>query len=652
MAAKGVTTDEQKRGILCQCLCDETKRKVREWIHPLTLTLCPYNRFLEVLQENITPSVNRDVQFNMLVTRFQQEGESGEAYVAELQRLADNLDFGWHSKLLVKYQLKRGIRDRVVQERLYADPAISLEGALETIVAVESSRACINSLQKPVDKQGPAQQPAGKPAVTQNPSSSSSSPIFCFRCGEPAHITKKCPKKYKECLCSFCSKVGHVAKACKKKQGKKKVDTNHLDIQRPSKSLHQFEDHHSRVSNVPSCDMQHTSPEIFSYGSLDPPFMDIRGGQSDLFCLGSDLDVDPLLITLSINGQEVQFQIDDGAGKTVMTESNFLKTFGSVPWKSGCVALNTWGAKRTIWQTHQAVVEVTFRVLYGKEFLENMYQVGRFAIHSVQCSAAASVSPESLRSWVHQFPSVSGTGTGLYKGPPAHFGVPPGTQPKYHYARSVPFALSARVEEAIDAKVAAGIWVPVEPTKVSCATALVPVSKKNGEVRLCAHYKSTINPVLQPDTYTSPTVNEILAMASGCEVFAELDAKEAYLQIPLSYETSMLMVVNTKRGETILTSKPMLHHYSLQLPVALVCDASMYRPGKSMGAADMLSRNPQEILFLEDFEPDCIFLLEGTDSDFPLTSKDIALATKEDPTLQQGGDSREAPCSGPAVNPQ
>ncbi|KAE8737623.1 hypothetical protein FOCC_FOCC016912 [Frankliniella occidentalis] len=37
-------------------------------------------------------------------------------------------------------------------------------------------------------------------------------------------------------------------------------------------------------------------------------------------------------------------------------------------------------------------------------------------------------------------------------------------------------------------------------------------------------------------------------MASGCRVFAELDAKEAYLQVPISLETSRLMVLNAKKG--------------------------------------------------------------------------------------------------------
>ena len=78
-----------------------------------------------------------------------------------------------------------------------------------------------------------------------------------------------------------------------------------------------------------------------------------------------------------------------------------------------------------------------------------------------------------------------------------------------------------------------GVWVPVKYSE--WATGIVPVTKKNGSTRLCADYKSTLNPVIHKDTYKSPSVDEVLVAATECCVFGELDAKDAYLQVPVSY---------------------------------------------------------------------------------------------------------------------
>lgn len=241
MASKAITSEEQKRGILIRCLCEETKRKVREWVHPLTLPECPYNRLLEVLRENVQPSVNRDVQFNSLVTRFQQEGESGAAYCAELERLSMNLGFTREdAKLLVLFQFKRGLRDHSTQVKLYGDPTISLDGAKTTAKAAESSKACISSLQQHVEvhamhsarkqvnfnKQQTVSKTVKTPVSSEAPSANQ---ISCFRCGESGHITKQCSLKYKDCHCSNCGKIGHLLAACKRaKKQKEEVSINNM----------------------------------------------------------------------------------------------------------------------------------------------------------------------------------------------------------------------------------------------------------------------------------------------------------------------------------------------------------------------------------------------------------------------------------------
>ncbi|XP_063375565.1 uncharacterized protein K02A2.6-like isoform X1 [Cydia amplana] len=89
----------------------------------------------------------------------------------------------------------------------------------------------------------------------------------------------------------------------------------------------------------------------------------------------------------------------------------------------------------------------------------------------------------------------------------------------------------------------------IEP--VDCAdwaTPLVPVTKKDGGLRVCADFKVTLNPVLKVDRYPLPKVEELFANLSGGELFTKIDLSQAYNQICLSEESKMLTVINTHRG--------------------------------------------------------------------------------------------------------
>lgn len=78
----------------------------------------------------------------------------------------------------------------------------------------------------------------------------------------------------------------------------------------------------------------------------------------------------------------------------------------------------------------------------------------------------------------------------------------PGHQPRFLKARNVPFALQAAVEAELSKMEDMGIITPV--TTSEYATPVVPVIKKDGSIRLCGDYKTTINPCLDVDRYPPP----------------------------------------------------------------------------------------------------------------------------------------------------
>ena len=143
-----------------------------------------------------------------------------------------------------------------------------------------------------------------------------------------------------------------------------------------------------------------------------------------------------------------------------------------------------------------------------------------------------------------QLPTVTGDGTGCYRGPPLHLDLDPTVRPVNQRARRVPFALTA-MNEAIDANVK-GIWAPMRHAG-PWESALVPVPKKNGTLRLCADYRGTVNPAFPANSYRTSTSEEIFARLSGGNVFADIDL-EAYQQCRMDDETSRVLAVNTVKG--------------------------------------------------------------------------------------------------------
>ena len=67
---------------------------------------------------------------------------------------------------------------------------------------------------------------------------------------------------------------------------------------------------------------------------------------------------------------------------------------------------------------------------------------------------------------------------------------------------------------------------------------LIPVRKKNGDIRLCVDFRN-LNKVSEKDNYPVPPMEKILQQVSGSEMFSLLDGFLGYNQV-LVYKTDQL----------------------------------------------------------------------------------------------------------------
>ena len=67
--AKDIVQHAQKWSLLYGSMCEETNRRLKEWIHRRSLTLCTYDEMQEIVEQNIRPSVNQGALFNRVFQR-------------------------------------------------------------------------------------------------------------------------------------------------------------------------------------------------------------------------------------------------------------------------------------------------------------------------------------------------------------------------------------------------------------------------------------------------------------------------------------------------------------------------------------------------------------------------------------------------------
>ena len=101
--------------------------------------------------------------------------------------------------------------------------------------------------------------------------------------------------------------------------------------------------------------------------------------------------------------------------------------------------------------------------------------------------------------------------------------------PKFCKARPILFALKKKVESELQRLEAAGIISPIRFS--DWATPIVPVAKRDGSLRICGDYKTTLNQVLKPEVYPLPRIEELFTSLAGGIKFTKLDLSHAYQQL-------------------------------------------------------------------------------------------------------------------------
>ncbi|XP_049275985.1 uncharacterized protein K02A2.6-like [Rhipicephalus sanguineus] len=408
--------------------------------------------------------------------RTQSEGESLPEYVAELRKLAQSCQFGANLDEALRDRFVCGLLREDVQRVLFTeDDKLTFPKAVERALAMEAARKTVAETRVVESMTTQLHQMEGEgnyaPADLYEAQAIAGRQLqACYRCGSQSHTHSLCP--YVKETCYKCGKKGHIQRACRSNrqsfgghQQKRSVKTLKVVTQVPPMGVSE---------QVSSCRT-------------------------------------PIFVGLKINGALVEMELDTGAAVSIMPYKQFKQQVPSASCEPTDIVLRTYTGA-LVQPCGVAVVSVQHGEQTAKLPLYLVDQagpplLGREWLHTVQLDwnqiwglnhvsrsvfDLSSRMKERLETLLAKYKMLFKDELGAITDERAELFFKADHRPRFLKARNVPFALQSAVEAEIEKLVQLGILTPVNTSEY--ATPAVPVIKKDGSIRLCGDYKTTINP--------------------------------------------------------------------------------------------------------------------------------------------------------------
>lgn len=288
---------------------------------------------------------------------------------------------------------------------------------------------------------------------------------------------------------------------------------------------------------------------------------------SHIHVIQSSPSSDPLIISMSICGIIVEFEVDTGSGVSVMSFNQFRALFpNNVISRSSTTLSAVSGPVQVVGETfvdnhvHKLClilcsgVQIQYPLL-GRSWLDLVFPSWRQVLGSLHKQQINHVSPiiaPSVEELQSLFPKVfSADANSCIQGFTARLVLKPDAKPVKHGAYSIAFGDIPPVNNILDSWVDSGTAVRVR--QAEWASPGMPLPKKDGTIRYVVDFKTTLNPQLRTDHYPLPRPDHVFASLSKGVFFTSLDLKDAYTQLKLHPDSQDLCIVNTHRGYYKLT---------------------------------------------------------------------------------------------------
>nr|XP_022906874.1 uncharacterized protein K02A2.6-like [Onthophagus taurus] len=525
---RGVDKNSQTKlcvQILIGCLSPKIYQILTKLTAPDLPNTRSYDELIKLLREYLAPQASVTAEQHKFYTRLQGEGESIQCYVAELRKLTTNCEFNCTKcktstiETHLRAQFIRGVRNAEVRARLLQQKNPTFDDVVQIAKLMEVSKKESSLMQAPGQINAIQKKSNHFNGNRKNYTKNTENMVGkCFRCGKTGHKANNCQAKNLKCY--KCKKEGHVQSVCMQRSTNTKAKTQ-KQIDTTSENEQEEEEEVHPVNEIVAINSLHTSK---------------------------------ILLPIRINEGKCNMELDTGAAVSTISIQQFKKICPNTTIHPTNVKLRTYTGE-IIHPTGSTMVKIRYNdqtaegklyvlplqvdAIFGRDWLQKI-KINWPEINNLHMDI-------ELETFLNSYRNVLSNELGEipnYKY--SHKFIDPNTRPVFCKPRPVPYALQPKVEEELDRLEGQGI---IEKTiHSSWGTPIVPVSRKDGRIRICAAYNITINKYLQDDRYPIPRIEDIFNKMKGGKYFCTLDVGNAYLHMKMDEECSMIQAISTHKG--------------------------------------------------------------------------------------------------------
>lgn len=506
---------KRKAAILLTALSSEAFRVLKNVSYPDTPENLTYSQILDNLRKQFSRVVSVFSERSKFYETKQQHSETVNDWVARLKSMSMQCKFDGYLENVLRDKFVSGliagpIYDRVIElsHTSKLDKCVEIALAKEVVQREKISTNDIHQIKKKGENSN----------QNQRSRSSFKGKACCYACGKGDHDFKSCV--YKQYKCKQCKQVGHLAKVCKSKKANYALEEEAAET----------------TSDESEVDFGH----IHTISNLN------------------NLKTDVFLVDLKINNETIPFEIDTGSSVSVCSDKFYNEKCARFPISKVRTILKTYdgqiikpvGVFDAVFEYNKKKFVCPFLVIRGG----GRPLVGRDFLRLVNPSLNANfinnlkhTRSNEVNGLLCEFEDLFSEVLGRYKFGKVNIELKDHScKPVFCKPRSVPLSFQAKFNAQLAKMVDSGMLRKIDFSE--WGTPLVPVLKKNGDLRICADYKITVNPHIKDFQFSLPLIEDLFAALNGGELFSKLDMRDAYNQLELDESSQMLLAWSTQEG--------------------------------------------------------------------------------------------------------